>query len=559
MQVYIQDKTLNKTILSNRDFIGEGGEGKIYGKGELIYKIYFNSKKVIPQSKIDELKRIEKDNILVPKNIITDTNGLPIGITMKWIKNSLALCKLFTSDFRKRFNIQHKNVLKLIENMVKDINFIHKNKCLIVDGNEMNYLIKAPFINPFFIDIDSYQTSHFPATAIAAHIMDYHSKEFNELTDWFSFGILAIQLFIGIHPYKGIHLNYKRYELEQRMKDNVSIFNKDVKLPASVRDFSHIPDNYLEWFIKIFEKGKRLPPPSIIGKAAVVVKIRIIRSTKAFNIELINSFNDNIIRYQEGFTFTRNKVYFNKREYNCSNNTEVIFTKKTLTPILVDIDNRLITLKTLNGESIPCMIQAQNKTIINNMLFILNNDNLLEVNVDNNFSKVYAIVNSKWNVLPNATTVFNGIVYQNVLGVPYLLIPYKSKIGKTSCDINPINELKGYRILEAKHDSRIAIIIGERKNKYFKFTIKYNEDYTEYEIRIENTSYHIPNFVTLDNGIVISITPDDAVEIFNRKFNRPDIKRIEDKNIDFNMKLCKKGIDVYLFRDKELFKISMNK
>ena len=123
-----------------------------------------------------------------------------------------------------------------------------------------------------------------------------------------------------------------------------------------------------------------------------------------------------------------------------------------------------------------------------------------------------------------------------------------------------VKELKRYKILEAKHDNQVVMIIGYKNNKYTKFTLKFSNDYKAYNCRKEeDVRYHIPNFVTLSNNIVICITPDDTIEIFNKKLDKNDIKKVVDEDINFDMKLCKKGIDVLFRKNKKLFKIGMNK
>ena len=68
-----------------------------------------------------------------------------------------------------------------------------------------NFLIDRDMQHVLFIDVDSYQTAGFPATAIMDSIRDRHSSTYSAGTDWFSFAILAFQMFVGVHPYRGKH------------------------------------------------------------------------------------------------------------------------------------------------------------------------------------------------------------------------------------------------------------------------------------------------------------------------------------------------------------------
>ena len=106
-------------------------------------------------------------------------------------------------------------------------------------------------------------------------------------------------MFVGIHPYRGKHPDFKKNDIEGRMKDGVSIFNKKTTLPSAVRDFSNIPDSYRDWFEAIFEHGERMPPPdSMLAKfRPVVAKETIVKGNDIFDIELVKEFNHEVIGY----------------------------------------------------------------------------------------------------------------------------------------------------------------------------------------------------------------------------------------------------------------------
>ena len=73
---------------------------------------------------------------------------------------------------------------------------------------------------------------------------------------------------------------------------------------------------------------------------------------------------------------------------------------------------------------------------------------------------------SSWNVMLNSTKLFNGLAYQNILGKHYITIPYKQSNGRTACGLLQINELQGFRVIEAKHDNRVCMIVGYKNKKY---------------------------------------------------------------------------------------------
>jgi serine/threonine protein kinase len=251
MKVYIRGK--GEINLTNQDFIAAGGQGSVYGKSGTAYKIYNDPKHMLPVSKIQELSVLKIKNIIKPEDIILNDKNQAIGYTMPLVKNTYSLCQLFPKAFRQRENLDHRTMFELIKKLQDIIKHCHENKILVVDCNELNFLSDENFEEIYAIDTDSYQTPSFPATAIMDSIKDIHSPNiFNEGTDWFSFAILSMNLFVGIHPYKGKHPKYK--DMDARKLKNISVLNKEVSIPPVCYDFSIIPPNSARTSRSIIER-----------------------------------------------------------------------------------------------------------------------------------------------------------------------------------------------------------------------------------------------------------------------------------------------------------------
>lgn len=554
--------------LTQDNFIFQGGEGKVYGKGNTVYKIYDDLKKLIPEAKIRELGMISHPNIIKPEDIILNPKGTYVGFTMVWIKNSVPLVKLFTNEFRNRNNITDDGILELIESMKEAIVAIHQSKCLMVDGNEFNYLADdKTFKIPYLIDVNSYQTPSFPATVIMPSIRDPHAKNFSELSDWYSFGIVAFQLFAGIHPYKGKHPDYNKKNmgadvLLNRMKDHISVFNPQVSVPPTTRDFACIPKNYLNWLTDVFEKGKRLAPPMTAGAAIMpTVGIRVIHSTDNFEIRLMKEFESEILYHAVVFgveiTKTKQKLHIGSSAYSVSPDTEVIFTPKKAKPVLINIENnsvRFSAIRETQGQVHAIPLECTEKMIIDNTVFLRNMGNLVELSlIDKTDGDVAVAVKSVWNIMPLSSEVFSGIVYQNVLGKPYLMIP----LPKTSSCINlHVPELEGCRIVQAKHENHIIMLIVHKNHLYRRIMLKFDASYQKYDCRIsDDVEYGNINFTVLDNGIVVAINEENAVEVFLNQIGNDRIDVIKDPDIQYSLKLCKDGIITKFFKDNGLYSI----
>lgn len=576
LTVNVQGKGTVK--LSDRDFVSSGGEGKIYRKGSTVYKIYLDATKMIPTAKIGELAVLARSNIVRPKEVLQNTKGMPVGFTMDWVPNNVALCRLFTNDFRNKNGIAPENTVKLVDRLQEGIVYIHDQKCLIVDGNEMNYLVDdITFETPYFIDVDSYQTPHFQATALMPSIKDWHTKGFTTLSDWFAFGVVACQLFVGIHPYKGKHPSFVKKDMEDRMRKNISIFNSDVTLPPAARDFSNIPSKLQDWFIRLFEKGERIPPPHVAGLLNVVpVKTILIQSTDNFIIKRIESRIEPIVKYYshggQHITVTLDRLYIGKADYPfTSPDIDVVFTKSQFRPLAVELIDDAVVLRHVGAlydyqmggadKRIDFPLAATKKMTVKNTLYTIYEGKITEISFNEFGDMIVVSAKASWDIMPLSSQVFDGVIYQDVLGKGYLVIPEPEdppSITQSRCHVIPIPELDGYRITDAKHDEGVCMVVGHKKGQFDKIILRFNQNYSSYHCRIlEDVDQGSINFTTIPSthGLTISINDDGTLEIFSRDPVAAKMKVIQDPAIDASMRLCKDGTRVLFFKGKSLYSL----
>lgn len=565
IKVFVRGK--GKVLLSEeRDYVADGGEGRIYAKGDVVYKIYFDQSRMIPEAKIAELSILEHSNIIRPKDILLNKNNEPIGFTMDRVDGT-ELCRLFNTVFLTSNNITPEMLLKLVENIQETTQFIHDKGCLIVDGNEMNYLVGVKdYVLPYFIDVNSYQTPSFPASAINIFFSDLHTKVFSTLSDWFTFGIVACKIFLGIHPYKGNHPDYRRKDILKRMKDNVSIFNPETNLPVAARDFSYIPTAYYEWFVKLFEKGERLPPPYAAGLLKVVpVAVKLIQSTGNFVIKLLRKYDEDIIRHKAvhgtHVVSTRNTVYIDRTRYKMSlAGGDIVFTPRTLIPLVARIREKdgMLTVCKMDGTPLKLTLKVSRKIFsIDNAIYVFHKGDLTEISVNEVNKKPITSVSNVWKIMPKSSRNFDGFIYQTVLGKSYVVIPYH-KVGKSYCAIKNIPELDDYKIVDGKHDNHVCMLIGVKEHTYHRIILRFDEHYDTYDTRIvEDIDYPSINFVTLDNGVVVSIDEHAVVEVFSHKIGSSKVKRIEDPEIKTEMILSKDGTNVLFYTANTLYSLKM--
>jgi len=263
MKEFFIQGTGRKVCIDDGDFKAQksGGQATVYLQGSTAYKIYSDPAGMVPPAKIRQLGMLADPRIVRPKEILLNQSSEPVGYSMDAVTESYVLCQLFPRAFRDRQGITPARVNDLVKQLAELTRHFHDRGFLVVDLNEMNYLLSKSLDTIYQIDVDSIQTPVFPASALMESVRDRHAQpnEFNTGTDWFAFAVVSFQMFVGIHPYKGIHPAIK--SLDDRMTQNVSVLNPEVGVPAAVLPFAVIPDTYRQWYQAVLEEGCRIPPP----------------------------------------------------------------------------------------------------------------------------------------------------------------------------------------------------------------------------------------------------------------------------------------------------------
>lgn len=558
MKVFVKGKS--KAIeLNNADFLAQGGEGKIYVKNDTVYKIC-EAGKMIPEGKFTELSVLTDSHIVRPEQILVDAKNVNVGYSMKYLKDTYTLCQLFTKAFRIRNAIKPDTVLDLVRQMQKTISEVHSHDILIVDLNEFNFLVDDKFKDVYFIDVNSYQTPHYPAMAIMDSIRDRHNNKFSKLTDWFSFGIISFQMFIGIHPYKGKHPKYN--DLDARMQNNVSVFDKAVGYPvAACQPFTVIPDAYLQWFKAIFDKGERIAPPHdlvTVVHVAVVPTVKVVGG-KSLAIDKLHEFPNPIMGYyysagREVFV-TSKKIFVDKRDYDSPIEKVFMGFTRSNQPIAAWIESGYVKLKDVaNNVDIPFTCSGTKIMDFNGRIYVQNGMNIIEIQFTEMKNKILASSHIVANVLEQSTRFFSGVIVQNLFDAYYVSIFPESK----QCQQIALRELDGLRVIDAKYENKFLMVVAvDKKGHYNRFTFHFKDDYKSYEVsEKKNVTYTGLNFTVLDNGICVHIDEDENIELFNKLSNA---KSVTDDVISQDMMLCHKGAQVMFTKENAIYSMSMKK
>jgi len=557
--------------LTDRQYKASGGEASIYVANGMAYKLYHDpTKKQLPAQKMKELATIKNTQIVIPQELIYDPkDGSPLGYTTKFVDGVEPLVKLFTRTFKDNNNVSFQMINKLVKQIQLIVSDVHNAKCLIVDLNELNVLadIKPTDIVPWFIDTDSYSTPSFKATAIMDSVRDRRVTKFDkagqmhyypdEMSDWFSFAVIAFNLYCNIHPFRGSHSNYKPRDKAKQMDDGISIFHPGVRVPPSTNDFKVIPSRHLDWFKLIFLNNDRCAPPIPDSSVPMLVPTQVvtITGTDKITVEEIHTYADNIIDVFSimgvYYIATKKHIYASKKEIGTHNSKKVLLCASSDgTPIIARQDNsNKIIFQSLTVADPIGTATSNNMFSRNNSIYTLSHGKLVENSFTSFGNKTIHRANEIENVSTTSATMYEGCVIQDLLGKMFLTLPYK--LG--SCFSKPIPQLNGYRVVGAKSDKTVTVILGEKNGKYDRFIIIFDKSYTNFEVRkVDDVAYDTINFCVMDNGLCVLLASPTELELFS---TASKYETLTNPPFDSTMKLLATSDGIFFINGNSLHQI----
>lgn len=527
MKVSVQGQ--GSVTLLQADFVASGGEGSIYCKGGTAYKIYADPKRMVPVGKISELAAISDLDVIKPEAVVLDGKSMPIGYTMRFVRDTMPLCQVFTRSFREREGLDHQAMLGLIQSLQARVEGVHRGGAVVVDLNEMNFLVDRRFVKVMAIDVDSYQTKSYQASAIMPSIRDWTVKpqeRFTELSDWFSFACVAFQMFVGIHPYKGQHA-LKGFEA--RMRANASVLGPGVSVPSVVYPFSVIPSGYLGWFRAVLQEGKRMPPPTdplaSTGPVATVVPLQ---PSSAIDMLEILSMGQPILGLQDAggvqIAWTSKTVSIDGRMSAMSGVVAVAFSAKLNAPVFVVGDQRKCALHlSVHGGTAgaaPLLdlghLPGLDVMGYRGRIYLRSGTAIVELVLHETADgKVMVQPTTVANVMEHATQMFDGVVVQSMLGATY------ASVFPTSRHHQQVRlaDLDGLKIVDAKYDGGVLMVIAAAGGRYDRWTfgIAPGAEHATLIEKVEDVGTGGLNFVVLDSGVCVHFTEDDQLEMWSAR------------------------------------------
>lgn len=298
-----------------------------------------------------------------------------------------------------------------------------------------------------------------------------------------------------------------------------------------------------------------------IGAAMIFVpKIVTLSGTQYLDITEIGEYDGDIKDFwSDGHKLvvaTTKAMYVDKiKSGQPTQATGTTFTPRGSRPVQINGSTQPITMTDMIlKKNLPFGLTTKEVSYTNGRMYIRTADRIHEVIFTEVGNTIIPSTKEAAQVLEHATRLYPGVAIQNLLGSVYVsLLPESGK----SYQI-PIKELDGYRIVDAKFEGGVLMVVGQIKGKYNRLVFRFDLTDQSYDVReVKDIQPTGLNFVTLDSGVCVSITEDEKMEAFSSRKNASSIKIIDDPVVGGDMKLGKHAGAVVVSKGNKMYKVRM--
>ncbi|MEZ4466488.1 MAG: hypothetical protein R3F60_08480 [bacterium] len=547
--------------LGPRQFVAEGGEGKVFTRRGVAYKIHHDPARVPPLDKLQRLAAFDDPCVLRPLELLVDGHGRPAGFTSKFVADAWPLGRLFPPAFRQREGVGEDAVRHLVLRLQRGIEHVHRHGGLIVDVNELNFLVLKDFSDVRFIDVDAWQVPGYPATAIMDAVRDWTRPDFSPLTDWFSFGIVTFQLFTGLHPFKG------RYEgaepgwrgrlpadapddafavTRRRMQAGISVFHPEVKVPAAATPVDALPPAWRAWYEALFARGERRPPPSVFDRVVVAAPAPVALPPGGLEVTRLDRLDGRLLRlfvdalYRVAVTETG--VFLDGRRLTIAPEAvqAVAFSPRARRPVAVDGRGTIPALVDLaTGQPVPFGLAADAVACQDGQVWLKAGDQVHRLALTEAGERLFASAQPVAQVLPHAARLFPGVIIQSLLGATYV-----SLLAEDQARQIRVPALDGFTVLDARHSRGVLVVGGHRGGRYARMVFRFAADDT-WDVH-ESDEAGVPPFLVLPSGVCLTLTDDGRLALTAARKGAAGQRMVDDPRLAGMPLLAEQGGGVLL-------------
>ena len=249
---------------------------------------------------------------------------------------------------------------------------------------------------------------------------------------------------------------------------------------------------------------------------------------------------------------TRSDLYVGHTRY-ALRGPETVILDDANRPVAFTVDNGSLVARWLgSGERLSSDLKAEQVVRAGNRVYVLSNDNLVEIGVLDLGGRPLLLAGNRWKVLANAVRAFDGVLLEDVLGKTHAVIPFRH--GATA--VLALPELDPYRAVAARYEGRVLVVRGAtRGGRYDQWLFRFNESHDRYDVKvIEDTDAPI-NFAVLDTGVVVRVVEDGSLEAFANRPGSDLVRVIEDAQIKVAMPLFNYAGRAAVFAQNKVFQM----
>ena len=269
----------------------------------------------------------------------------------------------------------------------------------------------------------------------------------------------------------------------------------------------------------MFLNNERGVPPLPDSSVPTLVPTQIvtITGTDKLSVQEIAAYSDPIqaITNIMGMYYvaTKKGIYINQKEIGRHTAKHILLASAsdgTLITAQQDNSNK-IKFQELTKADPAGTATSDNMFVRNNAFYTISRGKLVENSFTAFGNKMVHRVKEVENLSVHSATMYDGCIIQDLLGKMYLTLPYK--LG--SCFSKHIPQLDGYRVVGAKAEKNIVVVVGEKKGQFDRIILVYSKDFTICDVRkTDDITYDTINFTVMDNGLCILLASDSELELF---------------------------------------------
>ena len=258
-----------KYRFSQSDTLGVGGEATVVQVGSNAVKL-FHDPTTERARKLQDFLKLGKlpQTVCAPQRLAYDSTGRKVvGFVMRRLSPQYEVVQMLSSKKyrRKHPAVTLASITDLMLSGYETIEQLHKAGVIIGDNSDLNVLFwKSRMV---YIDADSFQFGKYPCVVGTENFLvpelydtDLASKPyFVPMYDWYSWFVMTIRSLLMVHPYGGVHRDYKT--VPQRAKARITFLDPAVKYPKSGMHPDLLNDDLKSMFDRMFVQGERFIPP----------------------------------------------------------------------------------------------------------------------------------------------------------------------------------------------------------------------------------------------------------------------------------------------------------